>query len=193
MLAFAQRGSCRPLRRNGFPVASPLRSHLSPWLLAIPKPPAPPPTGGRLRNSFGWHGQTHPLRAPARTPCHSRVVEGSGKTPTVGDWGRQSMVKYGPWKSTIGVEHSVMTTGCQCVNAATSQHVGSTASTLGWMCQSCAAAPLTVWPAFLHHGCCGPYSSVDGRSQRLLRVHLSEIFLGQVPPGAPRPSSLTRP
>ena len=68
----------------------------------------------------------------------------------------------------------------QCVAAAPSQHVGRTASTLRWMCQSCAAAPLTVWTAFFHHGCCGPYGGVDGCSQRLLRVHLSEIFLRQV-------------
>ena len=81
----------------------------------------------------------------------------------------------------------------QCVAAGQLRHIGRTASTIGSMCQSCTAGPLTVWPAFLHHGCCGPYGGVDGRSQRLLRVHLSEIFLGQVPPRAPRPSSSARP
>ena len=82
--------------------------------------------------------------------------------------------------------------GAECVDAEASQHVESTASMLGWTRQSSAAAPFTVWPTFLQHGCCGPYGCGDGRSQRLLRVQLSGIFPGQLPPRASQPSSSSR-
>jgi hypothetical protein len=82
--------------------------------------------------------------------------------------------------------------GAECVDAEASQHVESTASMLGWTRQSSAAAPFTVWPTFLQHGCCGPYGCGDGRSQRLLRVQLSGTFSGQLPPRASQPSSSSR-
>ena len=46
----------------------------------------------------------------------------------------------------------------------------------GWVSQSRASAPFTVRPAFLHHGCCGPYGGIASIHQRLLRWHLSQIF-----------------
>lgn len=64
------------------------------------------------------------------------------------------------------------------VDAAAPQHVGSTASIIGWTRQSSAAVPFTVWPGFLQHGCCGPHGGVNGRSQRLLRWQLSRISPG---------------
>ena len=53
-------------------------------------------------------------------------------------------------------------------------------------------AAFTARPAFRDYGSYGPYSGIDSICQWLLRWHLSQIFLGQVPPRASRPSSSTR-
>ena len=42
---------------------------------------------------------------------------------------------------------------------------------VGWIGQSNAAAPFTVRPAFLQHGCCGLHSGIDAVFQRPLRWH----------------------
>ena len=53
-------------------------------------------------------------------------------------------------------------------------------------------AAFTARLAFRDYGSFGPYGSIDTASERLLRVHLSGIFPGQVPPRGPRPTSITR-
>ena len=64
----------------------------------------------------------------------------------------------------------------QCVDPAASQHVESTTCMVESMCRSRAADRLTVRPAFLHYGWCGPYGIVEAVCQRLLRVHSSRDF-----------------
>jgi len=85
-------------------------------------------------------------------------------------------------------------TGGECVDAGTSQHVGSTASMLGWTCQSSAAASFTVRPTFLQHGCCGPYLVCRRRRAQSGAALMAVVrkISGQLPLRAARPSSATR-
>ena len=53
----------------------------------------------------------------------------------------------------------------QFVDAAPSQHASSTASMPDCTRQSCAAAPFTVRPTFLHYGWCGPYGGIGAHAE----------------------------
>ena len=92
--------------------------------------------------------------------------------------GVSSLVSAGPSKLEVSAAVRRSGTTAELVDSAGWQYVGRTDSNLGSMCQSCAAESLTVRPAFLHYGCCGPYGGIGAVLWRLLRWQLSRNFPG---------------
>ena len=80
----------------------------------------------------------------------------------------------------------------QLVIEAPAKVIGTFHSTHSMSLQCSAALPFTAWTPFHEYGCCGPYGGIDAHCESLLRWQLSGNFPGQLPPRAPRPSSLTR-
>ena len=129
-----------------------------------------------------WHWPNSPAARPATVV--SRVTfwqpglpQGGGARPCPTDhasylssyipqdipswWGVSSMVIHGQSKLERFAAVRRTTTDAQCAVVAALQHVGSIASMLGWIHQSCAAAPFTARLAFRDYGSCGPYGGVD--------------------------------
>ena len=156
-----------------------------------------PPIFSSARTAFKWRLPASlwdgSYRASGTERNRIGVVRLSiGTARIVGSRAECSMVFSGASNSGPFARVAAAAVGGEFVVAASLQHVGRTASMPGWTRQSHAAATLVVSAAFLHYGCFGPYGGIDSIRQRQLRWHLSEIFLGQVPPAAPRPPSSSR-
>ena len=133
---------------------------LSGWISNRPQPSGRPPRG----HSNGGFPPTPRLAQISRSPvCPGhlpRFQPSNMQFQMVADRGI-NFLKLSGWPNSSRFEVAQCSgTGAECVDAATLQHVGRTASMVGCTRQSRAAAPFTAWLAFLHYGCCGPYGSM---------------------------------
>ena len=144
-----------------------------------------------------WHWPNSPAARPATVV--SRVTfwqpglpQGGGARPCPTDhacylssyipqdipswWGVSSMVIAGQSKLKRFAWCDAAATGDEFVDAATSQHVGRTASMLGSSGQRRVDAAFTAWPAFRDYGSYGSYGGLDAASERAPEAVLATSY-----------------